>query len=184
MSDRNHVLSMNYELLPSDRHHRFLKVKPHTPKSFIPYLIRIYIPHHDHNTCYQEVCKVETIVILYVAHCDIVYCTLMMFIYCMYLLSTTTLFHIRANKVCLIISYNLCLCTLILFILIIHKVFHIYAFKIFPFSFLYVKCSIVSCHALSIRNVYAFSFFSWLFWKMYQCIQCLTISINGENMHR
>ena len=41
MSDRNHALSMCYELLPSGRRYRCLKVKPRTQKSFIPYSIRL-----------------------------------------------------------------------------------------------------------------------------------------------
>ena len=38
---RNHALSMCYELLPSGRRYRCLKVKPCTQKSFIPYSIRL-----------------------------------------------------------------------------------------------------------------------------------------------
>ena len=41
MSDRNHGLSICYELLPSGRRYRCLKVKPRTQKSFIPYSIRL-----------------------------------------------------------------------------------------------------------------------------------------------
>ena len=41
MSDRNHALSMCYELLPSGRRYRCLKVNPRTQKSFIPYSIRL-----------------------------------------------------------------------------------------------------------------------------------------------
>ena len=41
MSDRNHALSMCYELLPSGRRCRCLKVKPRAQKSFIPYSIRL-----------------------------------------------------------------------------------------------------------------------------------------------
>ena len=41
MSDRNHVLSMYYELLPSGHGYWCLKVKPCPLKSFIPYSIRL-----------------------------------------------------------------------------------------------------------------------------------------------
>ena len=41
MSDRNHALSMCYELLPSGRRYRCLKVKPCAQKLFIPYSIRL-----------------------------------------------------------------------------------------------------------------------------------------------
>ena len=41
MSDRNDVLSMCYELMPSGRRYRCQKVKPHAQKSFIPYSIRL-----------------------------------------------------------------------------------------------------------------------------------------------
>ena len=40
------------------------------------------IPPHDHNTCYLEVCMVDAIVILYAAHCVVVYCSSMLFMYC------------------------------------------------------------------------------------------------------
>ena len=64
MSDRNHVLSMYYELLPSGRRYRCLKVKP-----------RAKIIHSIPNQTYKliisflEVCMVDGIVILYAAHC-------------------------------------------------------------------------------------------------------------------
>ena len=83
MSDRNHALSMCYELLPSARRYRCLKVKPRAQKSFIPYSIRLQIQPHDHNACYLEVCMVDAIVILYAAHCVVVYCSSMLFMYCM-----------------------------------------------------------------------------------------------------
>ena len=79
MSDRNHALSMCYELLPSGHRYRCLKVKPCAQKSFIPYSI----PPHDHNTCYLEVCMFDAIVILHAAHCVVVYCSSMLFMYCM-----------------------------------------------------------------------------------------------------
>ena len=41
MYDRNHALSMCYELLPSDRRYWCPKVKPRAQKSFIPYSIRL-----------------------------------------------------------------------------------------------------------------------------------------------
>ena len=83
MSDRNHALSMCYELLPSGRRYRCLKVKPRTQKSFIPYSIRLLNSPHDHSTCYLEVCMVDAIVILHAAHYVVVYCSSMLFMYCM-----------------------------------------------------------------------------------------------------
>ena len=35
MSDRNHVLSMYYELFPSGRRYRCIKVQPRAQKSFV-----------------------------------------------------------------------------------------------------------------------------------------------------
>ena len=84
MSDRNHALSMCYELLPSGRRYRCLRLKHNAHKNHSFHTQSdLLIPPHDHNSCYQDVSMVDAIVILHAAHCVVVYCSSMLFMYCM-----------------------------------------------------------------------------------------------------
>ena len=53
---------------------------------------------------------VDTTVILHIAHCFIACCCSMLFICCIWFLSTKMKFLVRANKVCLILYICVCEC--------------------------------------------------------------------------